>query len=216
MKNMKKAFALHQEDKQESDISRSDGSDDSDGSASHFQFHGHDHFKFAQKAVTLYEQPLDPRIERLFKQSHGTRPHLDLREVVLLDSQSTIDLVCNKELVTDISKSNKNMQLKSNGGVMTINQPARMKGYANLVWFSKDAIANILALSNVIKQYRVTHDSDDKTFIVHRQSIGLPDMEFRMHHSELHYFDPREKEFTFIKQDLREQRRLHQTTDQRG
>jgi hypothetical protein len=46
MKNMKKAFALLQEDKQESDISRSDGSDDSDGSegASHFQFHGHDHF----------------------------------------------------------------------------------------------------------------------------------------------------------------------------
>jgi hypothetical protein len=80
------------------------------------------------------------------------------------------------------------MQLKSNGGLMTINQRVRMKGYANLVWFSKDAITNILALSNVIKQYRVTYDSDDKTFIVHRQSIGLPDMEFWMHNSGLHYF----------------------------
>jgi hypothetical protein len=71
MKNMKKAFALLQEDKQESDISRSDGSDDSDDSegASHFQFHGPDHFQFVQKAVTLSEQPLDPRIERLFKQA---------------------------------------------------------------------------------------------------------------------------------------------------
>jgi hypothetical protein len=101
--------------------------------------------------VTLSKQPLDPRIERLFKHCHGARPHLDLREVILLDSQSTIDLVCNKELVTDISESDKIMQLKSNGGVMTINQRARMKGYANLVWFSKDAITNILALSNVIK-----------------------------------------------------------------
>jgi hypothetical protein len=73
-----------------------------------------------------------------------------------------------------------------------------MKGSASQMWFSKNAITNILALSNVIKQYRVTYDSDDKTFIVHRQPNGLPDMEFRMHHSGLHSFDPRRNEFTFI------------------
>jgi hypothetical protein len=51
--------------------------------------------------VTLSEQPLDPWIERLFKQSDVTRLHLDLREAILLDSQSTIDLDCDKKLVTD-------------------------------------------------------------------------------------------------------------------
>jgi hypothetical protein len=65
-------------------------------------------------------------------------------------------------------------------------------------WFCKNAITNIFALSNVIKQDRVTYDSDDKTFIVHRQSNGLQDMEFRMHHSGLNYFDPRRNVFTFI------------------
>jgi hypothetical protein len=79
MKNIKKAFAQIKEAEEESDISGSDGSDESDGSegAAHFQFHDHDRFKFVQKASML-----DPRIERLLKQNHGTRPKLDLREVI--------------------------------------------------------------------------------------------------------------------------------------
>jgi hypothetical protein len=144
MKNIKKAFAQLKEAEEESDISGSDESDGSEGAA-HFQFHDHDRFQFVQKASMF-----DPRIERLLKQNQGTRPKLDLRDVTLLDSQSTIDQICNKELVKDVSKSSKSMQLKSNGGTTTIHQQARMKGYANHLWFSKKAITNILALSYVI------------------------------------------------------------------
>ena len=35
-------------------------------------------------------------------------------------------------------------------------------------------------------------------FIVHREAEGKPNMEFRMHKSGLHYYDPRNKHFTFI------------------
>jgi hypothetical protein len=45
----------------------------------------------------------------------------------------------------------------------------------------------------VIKQYRVTYDSNDQMFVVHREPDGKPDMEFRMHKSGLHYFDPRDQ-----------------------
>jgi hypothetical protein len=45
------------------------------------------------------------------------------------------------------------------------------------MWYNKNAIANILALSNVTKQYRVTYDSDDKMFVVHSESVGKPNME---------------------------------------
>jgi hypothetical protein len=110
MKNIKKAFAQLKEAEEESDISGSDESDGSEGAA-HFQFHDHDRFQFVQKASMF-----DPRIERLLKQNQGTRPKLDLREIILLDSQSTIDLISNKELVKDVSKCSKSMQLKSNGG----------------------------------------------------------------------------------------------------
>jgi hypothetical protein len=92
---------------------------------------------------------------------------LNLRQVILLDSQSTMDLLCNKALVTKTFRSSKSMHLKSNGGTMTVNHQAKMKGYHMHVWYSEKAITNILALSNVIKQYCITYDSNDKMFVVH-------------------------------------------------
>ena len=34
--------------------------------------------------------------------------------------------------------------------------------------------------------------------IVHRESEGKPNMQFRMHESGLRYFDPRDQEFIFF------------------
>jgi hypothetical protein len=46
---------------------------------------------------------------KFFKQTHGTKIKLDLREVVLLDSQSTMDLICNPALVKKTFKSSTNV-----------------------------------------------------------------------------------------------------------
>jgi hypothetical protein len=60
-------------------------------------------------------------------------------------------------------------------------------------------ITNIIALSNLIQQYHVTYDSDDKMFVSHRESQGKLNMEFRMHKCGLHYYDPRnEKHLAFV------------------
>jgi hypothetical protein len=75
---------------------------------------------------------------------------------------------------------------------------AIMPVYHTQVWYNKKAITNILSLSNMIKQYRVTYDSNDQMFVVHRHSEGKPGMEFWMHEMGLHYFDPRDSEFTCI------------------
>jgi hypothetical protein len=73
-----------------------------------------------------------------------------------------------------------------------------MPGYHAHVWYNKKAITNILSLSNMIKQYCVTYDSNDKMFVVHCEPEGKLDMEFWMHESRLHYFDPRDSEFIFV------------------
>ncbi len=73
---------------------------------------------------------------------------------------------------------------------MTTNLQAELPGYHANVWFSKKAITNIILLKNLIKQYWVTYDSRYETFVVHREAHGKPNMEFRMHESGLHYFDP--------------------------
>ena len=47
-------------------------------------------------------------------------------------------------------------------------------------------------LRNLINQYCVTYDSDDLMFVVHREP-SKANMEFRMHESALHYYDPRKE-----------------------
>ena len=69
---------------------------------------------------------------------------------------------------------------------MKVNHKATINGYERPVWFRKDAIMNIIALKNIIRQYRVTYDSDESTFVVHREAENKNNMEFRMHANGLH------------------------------
>jgi hypothetical protein len=181
-KKMSKAFAavnakLEQLKEHESDLSGSDAEEED----SHFQF------QFAQ-----LESEFEPRISNLFKQTHGNGIALDLKEITLLDSQSTMDLFCSEVLVDKTFKSKNTMKLKSNGGSMLVNQKATIFGCHKEVWFSTRAIANIIALSNLIRQHRVTYDSNDLMFVVHREPEE-PNMDFRMHESGSHCYDPRKE-----------------------
>jgi hypothetical protein len=69
------------------------------------------------------------------------------------------------------------MRLKSNGGTTVTTQKATMPGYTKTVWFITRAITNIIALRNLIYQYRVTCDSNDLMFVVHRELDSKPNME---------------------------------------
>jgi hypothetical protein len=82
---------------------------------------------------------------------------------------------------------------------MVVTRKATMEGYNKTVWCSTRAITNIIALRNLIEQYRVAYESDDLMFVVHRESESEPNMEFKMHKSGLHYYDPRkEHHLTFV------------------
>jgi hypothetical protein len=102
VKSMKKAFAQLMETKDDSEISESDSSQ----WESHFQA-TRDGLQFTQ-----VEREFEPRIAQLFKQTHGSNVKLDLREVILLDSQSTMDLICNPNLVKKAFRSSTAMKLK--------------------------------------------------------------------------------------------------------
>ena len=86
------------------------------------------------------------------KQSKGKLRDLDLRNVVLLDNQSTMSLFCNKKMVTNIQKAKKPIMLKSNGGSMGVIKIADI-GEDQSVWFSEKAIANIFSLIDAIAFY---------------------------------------------------------------
>jgi hypothetical protein len=189
---MKKAFTtantqLEKLKEADSDLSGSEYDDDQ----SHFQM-------YAALQFSQVDKEFEPIIANLFKQA-GSLVKINLREVILLDSQSTMDLFCNTALVSKTHKSTTSMRLKSNSGTMVLTWKATMPGYNKDIWFSTKSITNIIALRNLIQQYCVTYDSDDSMFVVHRESQGKPNMKLCMHKCGLHYYDPRnEKHLAFV------------------
>jgi hypothetical protein len=96
---------------------------------------------------------------------------------------------------------------------MVVTRKATMEGYNKNVWFSTRAITNIIALHTLIYQYRVTYDSDNLVFVVHRESESKPNMEFNVHKRRLHYYDPK-KEHHLTLHCLGKQGRLYQASNQ--
>ena len=62
----------------------------------------------------------------------------------------------------------------------TVTHKATVPKYKQYVCFSKDAITNIIALKNLIKQYQVTYDSINQILVVHREDKEKPNMELNM------------------------------------
>ena len=60
--------------------------------------------------------------------------NLDLRNVLLLDNQSTFDLCCNKRFASKIIKAENAILMTSNGGGLKITEKCKIPGYKYLVW----------------------------------------------------------------------------------
>jgi hypothetical protein len=113
-KEQKKAFAQLKKTQEDLDIFELDSSQ----GESHFQVTG-DGFQFTQ-----VQSDFEPRTAQLFKQAQRSNMKLALREIILSDIQSTMDLICNPTLVKKIVRSSTKTQLKSNGGSMKVNHKA--------------------------------------------------------------------------------------------
>jgi hypothetical protein len=184
IKSLSKSMRLLEKDnkklkKSVSTLQKCNEGDDDDSSIAMVE--GSSHFQYAMEMLKEHH----PRIVLALK--HRTFTELDLRNVLLLDNQSTFDLCCNKKFVSKIIKAKNALQMTSNGGNLKITKKCKIPGYKYLVWYSKKAITNIICLKNLIKCYRVTYNSKvDTTFVVHRSAFGLPDMLFEMHSCRLH------------------------------
>ncbi len=92
---------------------------------------------------------------------------LELRNVLLLDNQSTFDLCCNRKFTSSVKTALNALNMTSNGGGLRISEKCKLPGYKFWVWFSKKAIIKTSCCKNLIKIYRVTYDSKvDMTFVV--------------------------------------------------
>ena len=93
-----------------------------------------------------------------------------MKELVLLDSNSTDTVFCNKNYVTNIRKANKLLILKTKGGEIVTTQICDVP-YLGTQWFNKNAVTNIIRLADIAEKYQVTMDTEDEKLF----TVYLPD-----------------------------------------
>ena len=112
-----------------------------------------------------------------------------MKNSIILDNGSTVDLFSNPELVHGIHQSEQIMELHTNAGSKINNRKATVPGYGK-VWYDDQAIANIFGLGNMIKKHRVTFDSKkENAFLVHKKD-GI--IKFKASPEGLYYCTPSE------------------------
>jgi hypothetical protein len=93
-----------------------------------------------------------------------------MRDWILLDNGSTVDIFCNPRLLKNIRETNVSMNISTNGGSFTTRTKGDLKGYGE-VWYHPCALTNIISLSRLARKYRVTYDSTGTgKFTVHKNN----------------------------------------------
>jgi hypothetical protein len=108
---------------------------------------------------------------------------------VLLDSDSTVSIFCNADLLTNIHDVDEPLYLETNGGGYQVStQMGTVKDFGP-VWYNPESIANVLSLAQVRLVRRVTMDTaDSPAFHVHKPD-GTGVTIFGEHESGLYLYD---------------------------
>jgi Reverse transcriptase (RNA-dependent DNA polymerase) len=110
---------------------------------------------------------------------------IQMRDIILLDNQSTVSLFCNSDMVEGIRKVDEELRLATNGGELCTNLKATVPGFGD-VWYNSKAITNIFSFAEMEDKHKITYDSsNEKAFIVH---LPDKDVRFKRNHNGLYYF----------------------------
>ena len=103
-------------------------------------------------------------VRQCFAQTNREADDLDLKNCVLLDSESSVHAFMNVDLMDRVWCSMDNITLEGNsGGSITTYQQGTIKNLNtnDPVWYHPHFMANILSLALLKKQFRITYDSED-------------------------------------------------------
>ena len=106
---------------------------------------------------------------------------------LLLDTQSTVSVFKNADILENIETVENKLTLLTNGGKHVSNMMGELRNFGKN-WYSPTSLANILSLAEVRKKFRVTMDTSvEPAIVVHRKN-GTK-MKFSEYKSGLYYYE---------------------------
>ena len=106
---------------------------------------------------------------------------------LLLDNQSTVDIIHDKKLLKNIHTSDKPITIQSHAGTRILKQQGLLPGYG-IVWFDEQCPANILSLNKAKTRFQVKFNSDHgNNFTLHDRSSGRLKHKFNASPEGLYY-----------------------------
>ena len=127
------------------------------------------------------------QLTMMFKQSTTTPYKQQMKNKVILDSGSLIDVFTSAEKVTNIRPSLTTLAIGTNGGTFHTNKVADVHNHGT-VWFDEESLTNIFSLAKMCDRYHVTFDNkQEDAFHVH---TGHGTVKFKRTLNNLYKLDP--------------------------
>ena len=129
----------------------------------------------------------------------------NLKELILLDSDSNATVFCERKYVTKVWKVEESMGLGTNGGGSLVSNMKCTIPHLGEQWFNPDSMTNIIAMKDMTDRYRVTMDSAvEKALFVH-----LPDkvVIFKQLKNNLYGMNPNDPE-SFISEKKYKEKKI--------
>ena len=99
----------------------------------------------------------------------------NMRDVILLDNQSTVSLFCNSKMVRNIRRVDEELALQTNAGTLVTDMRAEVPQYGE-VWYHPDAITNINSFAEMEDKHPVRYNSKKE----HAFLVSLPEKEVKI------------------------------------
>jgi hypothetical protein len=111
-----------------------------------------------------------------------------MKEQVLIDTASTVNVFCNKEFVRDIRQATP-LVVHTNAGTFTVKEKAKLPWCDMDVWYDPTAITNVLSFAIMQEKFQIVYDNSKADAFIVKTPSG--DLQFKPLSKNLYVFKPR-------------------------
>ena len=91
----------------------------------------------------------------------------DMKEWILLDTGSTVNVFCNEKFVRNIRKATKTLEVHTNAGIFKAKKMADLPWHDIEVWYDPNSITNVLSFAIMAENFSIKYDnSKEDAFMI--------------------------------------------------